>query len=155
MSEASPLSSLTPVQIKQLQRMFYTLDKDADGRVSQDDVAAALRSLGASHADDEAHGCYENAPDSTYELMSFLTMMSGVLHPFSDMQKLREAFESFDERDEGYIPTDTAREILNHNDDIAATWLVPPFVDRSRTLFDYRKFLSTLGMCEWKELVAA
>jgi len=27
-----------------------------------------------------------------------------VLHPFADMQKLREAFESFDEKDEGYIP---------------------------------------------------
>ena len=82
-------------------------------------------------------------------------MMSGVLHPFADMQKLREAFESFDEKDEGYISADTAREILDHNDDMSATWLVPPFVDRSRTRFDYRKFLSTLGMCEWKELVAS
>ena len=37
MSEASPLSNLTPVQIKQLQRVFYALDKNADGRVSQED----------------------------------------------------------------------------------------------------------------------
>jgi len=154
MSEASPLSNLTPVQIKQLQRVFYALDKNADGRVSQENVAAALRSLGVPQAEEEARGCYENVPDSTYELMSFLAMMSGVLHPFADMQKLREAFESFDEKDEGYIPTDTAREILDHNDDMTDAWLVPPFVDRSRTRFDYRKFLSTLGMCEWKELVA-
>ena len=60
MSEASPLSNLTPVQIKQLQRVFYALDKNADGRVSQEDVGAALRSLGVPQAEEEARGCYEN-----------------------------------------------------------------------------------------------
>ena len=82
MNEASPLASLTPVQIKQLQRVFYALDKNADGRVSDSDVAEALRNLGVKDAEAEAKTCFEGAPSSTYETMSFLTMMSGVMEPF-------------------------------------------------------------------------
>jgi len=44
----NPLASLSPLQIKQLQRVFYSLDKDMDGRVSEAHVAEVLRHLGAS-----------------------------------------------------------------------------------------------------------
>lgn len=142
------------MQIKQLQRVFYALDKNADGRVSDSDVAEALRNLGVKDAEAEAKTCFEGAPSSTYETMSFLTMMSGVMEPFSDTRKLSEAFESFDEKDEGFVDVDMIREILDHNEAWINTWLVPTFLDRTHKRFDYRKFLSTLGMCEWKDLVA-
>ena len=177
MNEASPLASLTPVQIKQLQRVFYALDKNADGRVSDSDVAEALRNLGVKDAEAEAKTCFEGVSSSTYDTMSFLAMMSGVMEPFSDTRKLSEAFESFDEKDEGFVDVDMIREILDHNEAWVCkalrrlsepvrlhlsngsyiqidTWLVPSFLDRTHKRFDYRKFLSTLGMCEWKDLVA-
>lgn len=46
MGDANPLASLSPLQIKQLQRVFYSLDKNVDGRVSEADVAEVLRHLG-------------------------------------------------------------------------------------------------------------
>lgn len=116
MSDAGPLSTLTPAQIKQLQREFYALDRDADGRVKAADVQDALRNLGVAHADADAQACFEHAEGGAYELMGFLTMMGGTLQPFADMPKLCEAFESFDEKDEGYIPAETLRDILANDE---------------------------------------
>ncbi|WFD28572.1 hypothetical protein MNAN1_003585 [Malassezia nana] len=171
MGEANPLASLSPLQIKQLQRVFYTLDKDLDGRISEANVADVLRHLGRwrqltvgsteAEAESEAHACFSHAPASL-EMMSFLTQMSSVLSRMSDAHTLVEAFASFDEADEGVIDRSVLHEILGHDPALMALWDVPAFMDRAQKRFDYRKcrylhlttVITTLGMCAWSEIDA-
>lgn len=116
MSEGGALARLSPAQIKQLQRVFYALDRDEDGNVSESDLAKALRSLGARDAPTEAKEHFQadvlgsDAPE--LDATSFLTMMATRMGPVSDARKLLEAFESFDERDEGVVDVDVVKEIL-------------------------------------------
>ncbi|WFD21028.1 hypothetical protein MCAP1_003283 [Malassezia caprae] len=136
------LASLSPLQIKQLQRVFYSLDKDMDGRVSEAHVAEVLRHLGSTDAEAEARACFADAPP-TLEMMSFLTQMARVLARVGDAHSLAEAFASFDEKDEGMIDRGVLHEILGHDDALIAAWEVPAFMDRAQKRFDYRK--RTLG----------
>ncbi|WFD41018.1 uncharacterized protein MJAP1_004009 [Malassezia japonica] len=156
MSEGGALARLSPAQIKQLQRVFYALDRDEDGNVSESDLAKALRSLGARDAPTEAKEHFQadvlgsDAPE--LDATSFLTMMATRMGPVSDARKLLEAFESFDERDEGVVDVDVVKEILANDQEAIDQWLVPPFLDRTRKRFEYRKFVEMLGMCEWTAL---
>lgn len=102
-TEGTPLAGLAPAQIQELQRVFYSIDKDADGRINEADVAGVLRNLGASDAAAEAQACFAPPTPASLESLSFLTHMSQILAPFSDADKLLEAFASFDEKDEGVV----------------------------------------------------
>ncbi|SHO79770.1 Similar to S.cerevisiae protein CMD1 (Calmodulin) [Malassezia sympodialis ATCC 42132] len=153
MGEANPLASLSPLQIKQLQRVFYALDKDLDGRVSEANVADVLGHLGSTDAEAEAHACFADAP-ATLEMMSFLTHMARILARVGDAHSLAEAFASFDEKDEGMIDRRDLHEILGHDPALIAAWEVPAFMDRAQKRFDYRKLVTTLGMCAWSDVSA-
>ncbi|CCV00598.1 unnamed protein product [Malassezia sympodialis ATCC 42132] len=169
MGEANPLASLSPLQIKQLQRVFYALDKDLDGRVSEANVADVLGHLGtctlltpgSTDAEAEAHACFADAP-ATLEMMSFLTHMARILARVGDAHSLAEAFASFDEKDEGMIDRRDLHEILGHDPALIAAWEVPAFMDRAQKRFDYRKrvyglltpVVTTLGMCAWSDVSA-
>lgn len=156
-SEAGPFARLAPVQIKQLQRVFYALDKDADGRVTESDVTGVLKNLGAysalatdagaTDADAEARACFGEATDGAQSLesMAFLALMSARIGALGDARRLAEAFASFDERDEGAIDVDVLREIVDDNE-LVRHWLVPQFLDRSQKQFLYRK-------CAWERKV--
>ncbi|WFD32615.1 hypothetical protein MSPP1_003663 [Malassezia sp. CBS 17886] len=138
-SDANPLALLSAAQIQQLQRVFYMLDKDSDGRVSEADIERVLRGLGSTRASEEAK-MYFSGDGAPIESTAFLTLMSAQLRPLGDLSKLVDAFESFDEKDEGFVDVSAMKEILAGDDDAQAElWLVPAFLDRSRQRFNYRK----------------
>lgn len=85
-------------------------------------------------------------PEHGLDATSFLTMMGSRMGPLGDARKLLEAFESFDERDEGVVDVAAMREILAGDDEAVRgalmqleRMLVPPFLDRSKKQFAYRK----------------
>ncbi|KAI3617724.1 hypothetical protein CBS9595_003633 [Malassezia furfur] len=114
----SGLESLSPAQIKQLQRVFYAVDRDEDNYISPDDVNKTLRSLGTKDAAAEVPAYLSpdvvgtQLSDRGLDATSFLTMMGNHMGALSDSRTLLDAFESFDERDEGFVDVATVREIL-------------------------------------------
>ncbi|PKI85915.1 hypothetical protein MVES1_000184 [Malassezia vespertilionis] len=141
MSDAAPLASLSPAQIKQLQRVFYTLDRDHDDIVSEADVATQLRGLGTPNAAEEAKA-YIGQEGGSLDATSYMTMMATKLAPLSDARKLADAFESFDEKDAGFVDVALLKEIFGDTPELLQPWLTPAFLDRSCTRFEYRK-------CTW------
>lgn len=114
----SGLESLSPAQIKQFQRVFYAVDRDEDNYITERDVNKTLRSLGTKDATTEAP-TYLSADvvgtqlsDRGLDATSFLTMMGNRMGALSDARKLLDAFESFDERDDGFVDVATVHEIL-------------------------------------------
>ena len=114
----SGLESLSPAQIKQLQRVFYAVDRDEDNYITESDVNKTLRSLGTKDATTEAP-TYLSADvvgtqlsDRGLDATSFLTMMGNRMGALSDARTLLDAFESFDERDDGFVDVATVHEIL-------------------------------------------
>ncbi|WFC95875.1 hypothetical protein MBRA1_002529 [Malassezia brasiliensis] len=154
----SGLENLSPAQIKQLQRVFYAVDRDEDNYITSDDVNKTLRSLGAKDATTEAPSYLSTdvvgtqLSDRGLDATSFLTMMGNHIGVLSDPRKLLDAFESFDERDEGFVDVETVHEILAGDQEAIDKLLVPAYLDRTRKRFEYRKFVAMLGMCPCEEL---
>ncbi|WFD00220.1 hypothetical protein MYAM1_002968 [Malassezia yamatoensis] len=152
------LESLSGTQIKQLQRVFYAADRDHDDCITQPDLIKTLQSLGVKDAAQVAPTYLSSAVigsevnDARLDSTSFLTMMGQHLAPLGDTQKLLEAFESFDERDQGYVRVEAVREILAGDQDAADRILVQRYMDRSREKFYYRKYVAMLAMCSPEEL---
>ncbi|WFD34937.1 hypothetical protein MCUN1_001783 [Malassezia cuniculi] len=132
--DAGPLSRLSATQIQQLQRVFFALDKDEDGLVSESDVAAVLRSIGKT--DPQAAKAY--GVTEPIDQTRFIAMMGERIGRVGDMSALIEAFESFDEKDQGVVEVAALREAIN-DPEALSNMLVPPFVDRSGKLFHYKK----------------
>lgn len=130
--DAGPLARLSAKQIQQLQRVFYALDKDEDGLISEGDVAAVLRSVGT--ADMKAVKAY--GANEPIDQTRFIAMMGDRISSVGDIHALADAFASFDEKEQGTVEVAALREAVG--DDIRHL-LVPPFVDRAGRLFYYKK----------------
>lgn len=137
--DAGPISHLSAKQIQQLQRVFFELDKDEDGLVSEQDVSTVLRSLGGTAPDAaQVYGVGEPMDQTR-----FIAMMGEQIGRVGDIRELVEAFSSFDEKDEGVVEVAALRETVSDGD-ILQQLLVPPFIDRAGRLFYYRKCTSLL-----------
>lgn len=121
------LARLSPAQIKQLQRVFYAVDRDEDNVVSESDVVKTLRSLGmcvrrcadAGERDAAGEAPQYLGADATgadarggIDATSFLTMFGTRMGAVADARKLLDAFECFDERDEGVIEVGVVHAVL-------------------------------------------
>lgn len=137
--DAGPISRLSAKQIQQLQRVFYELDKDDDGLVSEADVNAVLRSFGNS--DPSAAQAYDIS--EPIDQTRFIAMMGEQIGKVGDLRELVEAFASFDEKDEGAVEVATLREHIEDPSTLQQL-LVPPFVDRTGRTFYYKKCASLL-----------
>ena len=112
------LESLSSTQIKHLKRVFNAVDRDGDDSIMQADIVKTLQSLGSKDAATQAPTYLSkevlgsDTSETSIDPTSFLTMMGQRLGSLSDSQGLLYAFESFDERDEGFVDVVTVREIL-------------------------------------------
>lgn len=88
------------------------IDTDSDGQISAADLKVMLSNLGQP-SDDAAVRKYIGTPEGKINFTQFLTMFGEHLDALDDASVLMDAFECFDERDEGWIDADEFRTWLS------------------------------------------
>ncbi|KAG8885015.1 hypothetical protein FRB97_002522 [Tulasnella sp. 331] len=124
-----------PAQIQQFKEAFSLIDQDGDGMVTEADLKSIFASLGITptrHMMDallnaRPGGDLPDTMDKGVNFTMFLTMMGEHLLELDAEAELLEAFESFDENDEGKVKCDELR----------------PFTDR-QGFFNYREWVKVL-----------
>ncbi|KAJ8083749.1 hypothetical protein PM082_002515 [Marasmius tenuissimus] len=147
-------------QIQQFKEAFQLIDHDKDGWVSEADLREIFASLGRTPDTTQLHNLLSARPGGQSALPSdkginftmFLTMMSERLFEFDTEPELLEAFESFDENDEGTVKVEVMRKWLSEVgermlDDEIDRFLKGPFTDRQGN-FNYREWVKVLRVNE-------
>ncbi|CAD6569332.1 MAG: hypothetical protein CYPHOPRED_003288 [Cyphobasidiales sp. Tagirdzhanova-0007] len=152
------------------------VDQDADGLISERDIAKMLQQLGQNNAPTVVSSYFAGVGSNhSINFTTFLTMASGWIHLlFSDHlltldleDELLEAFACFDEQDTGYVPVNKMRGFLaslgnkmseedaSHFSVILINrFLAPPFTDKHGN-FAYRDFLKVLRITDLDQLEKA
>ncbi|GLT73127.1 hypothetical protein SLA2020_450050 [Shorea laevis] len=95
-------------QIKQLQDIFKRFDLDADGSLTQLELAALLRSLGLKPSGDQLQVMLANMDSNGNGSIEFDELVNAILPDISEQvlvnqEQLMEVFRSFDRDGNGYI----------------------------------------------------
>ncbi|KAG8994274.1 hypothetical protein FRB93_001644 [Tulasnella sp. JGI-2019a] len=110
-----------PAQIQQFKEAFSLIDQDGDGMVTEADLKSIFASLGITptrHMMDSLlnarpGGDLPDTMDRGVNFTMFLTMMGEHLLELDAEAELLEAFESFDENDEGKVKCEEMRKWLS------------------------------------------
>jgi len=91
-------------------------DKDEDGVLSFPELAVVMKSLGQRPSDDEllkmVRDVSEDPVYHTIEFNEFLQLLSKQQRSGTNYDSLKDAFSIFDKDDDGYIPVNEMRDIL-------------------------------------------
>ncbi|KAJ3996786.1 hypothetical protein F5050DRAFT_1570778 [Lentinula boryana] len=148
-------------QIQQFKEAFQLIDHDKDGWVNESDLREIFTSLGITPTQATLDNLLSSRPGDTSSLSStdkginftmFLTMMSERLFEFDTEPELLEAFESFDENDNGTVRVEDMRRWLGELADRMSEqeidkFLKGPFTDRQGN-FNYREWIKVLRVNE-------
>ncbi|KAF8338023.1 calcium-binding EF-hand domain-containing protein [Cantharellus anzutake] len=152
-------SLFQPLQVQQFKEAFSLVDQDGDGIVTEPDLLAMFGSLGIVPSkkmlDDllnarpgQGAGAFNEGKTKGVNFTMFLTMMGEHLLELDSEAELLEAFESFDENDDGKVKCDEIRKWLSEvGDRMDHTeidkLLKGPFTDR-QGYFNYREWVKVL-----------
>ncbi|KAK0559895.1 hypothetical protein OC844_004097 [Tilletia horrida] len=166
-------TAFTAKQIQGFKEAFSLIDQDADGLITRADLEGMLGNLGLGQASPggigEGSGSGSGSSAGVERLMKaaplrdggegtetinftqFLTMFGEHLAELDEAHDLIEAFECFDERDEGVIETGEMRYWLSEvgdrmTDKEIDRLLSGPFLDRSGKHFDYKACPGIIGI---------
>jgi len=148
-------------QIQQFKEAFQLIDHDKDGWVNESDLREIFTSLGITPTQTMLDDLLSSRPGDTSSVSAsdkginftmFLTMMSERLFEFDTEPELMEAFESFDENDNGTVKVDDMRRWLGELADRMSEqeidkFLKGPFTDRQGN-FNYREWIKVLRVNE-------
>ncbi|KAJ3733388.1 hypothetical protein DFJ43DRAFT_1153422 [Lentinula guzmanii] len=148
-------------QIQQFKEAFQLIDHDKDGWVNEGDLREIFTSLGITPTQATLDNLLSSRPGDTSSISStdkginftmFLTMMSERLFEFDTEPELLEAFESFDENDNGTVRVEDMRRWLGELADRMSEqeidkFLKGPFTDRQGN-FNYREWIKVLRVNE-------
>ncbi|KAJ3713120.1 hypothetical protein EV361DRAFT_800670 [Lentinula raphanica] len=148
-------------QIQQFKEAFQLIDHDKDGWVNESDLREIFTSLGITPTQAMLDNLLSSRPGDTSSISSvdkginftmFLTMMSERLFEFDTEPELLEAFESFDENDNGTVRVEDMRKWLSEladrmNEQEIDKFLKGPFTDRQGN-FNYREWIKVLRVNE-------
>ncbi|KAJ3789576.1 hypothetical protein GGU11DRAFT_673431 [Lentinula aff. detonsa] len=148
-------------QIQQFKEAFQLIDHDKDGWVNESDLREIFTSLGITPTQATLDNLLSSRPGDTSSISStdkginftmFLTMMSERLFEFDTEPELLEAFESFDENDNGTVRVEDMRRWLGELADRMSEqeidkFLKGPFTDRQGN-FNYREWIKVLRVNE-------
>ncbi|KAG8933261.1 hypothetical protein FRC03_006655 [Tulasnella sp. 419] len=145
-----------PPQIQQFKEAFTLIDHDRDGVVSEADLKTVFSNLGITPTrrmldallTARPGGEYADDRDRGVNFTMFLTMMGEHLLELDNEAELLEAFECFDENDEGKVKVEELRKWLKEvgermDDDEIDRLLKGPFTDRQGN-FNYREWVKVL-----------
>jgi len=146
-------------QIQQFKEAFSLIDQDGDGLVSETDLKGIFGSLGIQPSRqmmdtliDARPGGFsppqEGATNRGVNFTMFLTMMGEHLLELDSEAELLEAFECFDENDDGKVKCEEMRKWLSEVGERMDTQemdrlLKGPFTDR-QGYFNYREWVKVL-----------
>ncbi|RPA74842.1 EF-hand [Ascobolus immersus RN42] len=99
---SSSLSSLPPAALQSLRQAFTLLDADSDGQISASDLTSMLGQLGEALAPSTLQNTYfPSTLPKPFTLPAFITLLSQAMNGLSEKEDLMQAFEAFDEHDDG------------------------------------------------------
>ncbi|SNX81994.1 related to Myosin regulatory light chain 2-A, smooth muscle isoform [Melanopsichium pennsylvanicum] len=157
-SSSALYTSFSPKQISGFKEAFNMIDTDSDGLITQSDLATMLNNLGVDSSPSTLAAYFKSSSNSAgLNFTQFLTMFGEHLAELDDERVLMDAFECFDEKDEGKINADELRFWLSQvgdkmTDKEIDRLLSGPFMDKSAKLFDYKAFVEAVKMSEPAEL---
>ena len=99
-------------QIAEFKEAFSMIDHDNDGFIDREDLKDMLASLGQTPTDEEIDAMINEAPGSSINFTMFLTLMGEKMTGTDMEHEIIQAFECFDEENNGLINADKLREYL-------------------------------------------
>ncbi|KAL9938612.1 hypothetical protein V8E36_002331 [Tilletia maclaganii] len=157
-------TAFTAKQIQGFKEAFSLIDQDSDGLITRADIEGMLGHLGQPTGKAQQDRLMASAQlrdgaegNETINFTQFLTMFGEHLAELDEASDLIEAFECFDERDDGVIETGEMRYWLSEvgdrmSDKEIDRLLSGPFLDRSGKHFDYKAFVEAVKMTEPAEV---
>ncbi|XP_031477040.1 calmodulin-like [Nymphaea colorata] len=106
---------LTREQIYDFQEAFSLFDKDGDGRITIQELATVIGSLGQNPTDEELRemiGEVDVNGNGTIEFVEFLNLMARKTKETDAEEELKEAFKVFDKDQNGYISAEELRNVM-------------------------------------------
>ena len=105
------VETLTADQIQEFRQAFDIMDRNGDGVITVDDLAAVMRAIGQSPTAAELQDMIREVDadgNDTIDFTEFLALMSRQMRQSDIEDELREAFRVFDRDSDGFI---TPREL--------------------------------------------
>ncbi|KAL5723489.1 putative calcium-binding protein cml16 [Ranunculus cassubicifolius] len=102
------MATIQTDQLNQLKEIFTRFDMDADGSLTQLELAALLRSLGLKPTGDQLHAMLSNMDANGNGFVEFEELVNAILPDMNEevlinQEQLLEVFQSFDRDGNGYI----------------------------------------------------
>lgn len=102
-------------QIAEFQEAFCMLDKDGDGCITIEELAAAIKSLDHNPTEEELRNMINEVDldgNGTIEFLEFLNLMATKMKENEAQEELKEAFKVFDKDQDGYISPSELRHVM-------------------------------------------
>ncbi|KAG6773369.1 hypothetical protein POTOM_020643 [Populus tomentosa] len=106
---------LTEEQTAEFQEAFCLVDKNGDGCITFEELAAVIKSLDDSATDEEIHFMISEVDvdgNGTIEFGEFLNLMARKMRENDADEELKEAFKVFDKDQDGYISPNELRHVM-------------------------------------------
>ena len=100
------VETLTADQIQEFRQAFDIMDRNGDGVITVDDLAAVMRAIGQSPTANELQDMIREVDadgNDTIDFTEFLALMSRQMRQSDIEDELREAFRVFDRDSDGFI----------------------------------------------------
>ncbi|PKA61415.1 Calmodulin [Apostasia shenzhenica] len=102
-------------QISEFREAFCLFDKDGDGRITLEELATVIQSLGQSPTEEELQDMINEVDangNGTIEFGEFLCLMARKMKETDAEEELKEAFKVFDKDQNGYISASELRNVM-------------------------------------------
>lgn len=109
------VETLTADQIQEFRQAFDIMDRNGDGVITVDDLAAVMRAIGQSPTANELQDMIREVDadgNDTIDFTEFLALMSRQMRQSDIEDELREAFRVFDRDSDGFITPQELRSLL-------------------------------------------
>jgi len=104
---------LTETQKSEFKEAFLLWDTNRDGKVNVSELGVMMRSLGANPTEAELRIIIQQiANEGSFDLPSFLQVMTQAQTKIAVEKEILEAFKVFDTTNTGFIPTAELRHVL-------------------------------------------
>ena len=109
------VETLSAEQIQEFRQAFDIMDRNQDGVITVDDLAAVMRAIGQSPTHQELQDMIREVDadgNENIDFTEFLALMSRQMRQSDIEDELREAFRVFDRDGDGFITAQELRSLL-------------------------------------------